>query len=162
MAGERKNWYVIYTKPRSEKKVTKSLEASKLEVYCPLVKEVHQWSDRKRKVEVPLFTSYVFLKIQEKEMHQIYNFPGFIRYLYWLGKPAIVREKEIETIKNWLGNDTFHDLTIDNLKPGDRVKINSGVFKDREAIINRVDTKRLQLVLPELGCTVSVKIREIA
>lgn len=156
------NWYVIYTKPKAEKKVAKSLEAAQMEVYCPVVTEVHQWSDRKKKVEVPLFTSYVFIRIPEKDRPRVFHYPGVVRYLYWLGKPAIVRDSEIETIKDWLNDDNFHDLNIESLMPGDRVKINAGAFKDREGVIQHVGSKRLRLVLPELGCTVSVKIREIA
>ena len=161
MNEKNKKWYVVYTKPRAEKKVTKNLKAANIEVYCPLVEEVHQWSDRKRKVEVPLFKSYVFLKIRERDMHQVFNFPGVVRYLYWLGKPAIVRETEIEIIKDWLSNDNYHDPNIENLKPGGQVKINSGAFREREGIIQRINSNRVRLMLPELGCSVSVKIREV-
>ncbi|MCF4102162.1 UpxY family transcription antiterminator [Gillisia sp. M10.2A] len=155
------SWYVLYTKPRAEKRVAKNLESAKIEIYCPIVTEVRQWSDRKKKVEVPLFTSYVFVKLKDKERQKVFEFPDVIRYLYWLGKPAVVRDHEIETIKNWLDTDNYDDFVIKNLSPGDRVKITSGALKDQDGIIRHIGTKRLSLVLTEAGCTVSVKLKEV-
>ena len=57
-------WYVLYTKPRQEKKVTDSLNAIGVEAYCPLVTVIKQWSDRKKKVQIPLINSYVFVNIE--------------------------------------------------------------------------------------------------
>ena len=157
-----KKWYVLYTKPNFEKKVAKSLENLELEVYCPLRKEIRQWSDRKKNVEVPLFSSYVFVRTTPKNRSLVFNTAGVIRFLYWLGKPAVVRDEEIDTIKQWLENDSYHDVNIENYQPGRKVQITSGPFKEKEGVIHHINKKRLQLLLPELGCSVSVKIREVA
>ena len=58
-------WYVLYTNPKAEKKVAEQLNKIGIETYCPLVTKIQQWSDRKKKIEVPLFSSYVFVNIEE-------------------------------------------------------------------------------------------------
>src|SRR5690606_27244913 len=94
-------WYVIYTKPRAEAKVAESLKKLGITVYCPMITEVHRWSDRKKKVSLPLFKSYVFVQLLPKDRNQVFAVPGVVNYLFWLGKPAQVREQEIQTIKKW-------------------------------------------------------------
>ncbi|RKS45183.1 transcription antitermination factor NusG [Gillisia mitskevichiae] len=155
-------WYVLYTKPRSEKKVSKSLEAANIENYCPTIIEVKQWSDRIKKIEVPLFKSYIFVRVSEKERERVFQYPGTVRYLYWLGKPAIVKDKEIDTIKNWLDDDCYEEFKINNLYSGQRVQITSGAFKDQKGIVKHVGSNRLSLILDTLGCIVSVRIKELA
>lgn len=154
-------WYVIYTKPKAEKKVAEGLEKLSVEVYCPLITQVRQWSDRKKKVTVPLFTSYVFVKLREKERQKVFQIPGVLKYLYWLGRPAVVREAEIETIRKWLNEEEVENVQVENLSPGDKVLIKSGVLKDQEAIIREAGPKRVRLILVKLGCTVSVRTRDI-
>ncbi|MBP1652940.1 MAG: NusG antitermination factor, partial [Bacteroidetes bacterium] len=58
-------WYAVYTKPRWEKKVAESLIRKQVETYCPINRVTHQWSDRKKVVEEPLFKSYVFVRIPD-------------------------------------------------------------------------------------------------
>lgn len=154
-------WYVLYTRSKAEKKVADTLEKMKLEVYCPMTTEIHQWSDRKKKVTVPLFRSYVFVRLNEKERHLVFDVPGVVKYLYWLGKPAIVRDTEIETIQNWLTGEDLEDLLITDLTPGDRVILQGGAFRNKEAIIKDASPKRVRLILLELGCTVSAKTRDV-
>lgn len=154
-------WYVLYTKPKTERKVADRLQKAKIEVYCPVYTEVRQWSDRKKKVTLPLFTSYVFVKLKEKDRYKVFDIPGVIKYLYWLGKPAVVKDAEIEVIQDWLGEKEVDDVQVERLSPGDRVTIKSGVFSNREAIIDRVGVKRVRLILVSLGCTISASTRSI-
>ncbi|HET8753747.1 MAG TPA: UpxY family transcription antiterminator, partial [Salinimicrobium sp.] len=112
-------WYVLYTKPRHEKKVAVALEKMDVEVFCPMITEVRQWSDRKKKLQVPLFKSYVFVNIEEKERHEILTVSGVVRYLFWLGKPAIVRDVEIQTLRSWLNDNRIENVEVHNLNPGD-------------------------------------------
>lgn len=154
-------WYVLYTKPKAEIKVADALEKMNVEVYCPTVSEIRQWTDRKKKVTIPLFRSYVFVRLREKDRHKVFEVSGVVRYLYWLGKPALVRDAEIETIQKWLNGDELEEVKVCHLAPGDRVNIKSGVFKDEEAIVKEVGTKRIKLILLSLGCTVYAKTRQI-
>ena len=121
-----KNWYVIYTKPRSEKKVAERLRERGFETYCPLVKTIRTWSDRRKKVDVPMFTSYVFVKIVEHERSEILADPGVLNFIFWLGKPAIVREDEIEAIRNIA--DYSEDVEVSQMKvaKGQVMKISEG------------------------------------
>ncbi|MCM4161469.1 UpxY family transcription antiterminator [Antarcticibacterium flavum] len=155
------NWYVIYTKPRWEKRVATQLEEMEIETYCPVVTEVRQWSDRKKKVVTPLFKSYVFVRRNEKTREEVFEVPGVIQYLFWLGKPAIVKEKEIETIKSWLNNDEIEIVSTDHLSPGDQVTIAEGDFKGQEAIIQKIGKKRMRLVLRSMGYVVNVRSSDV-
>lgn len=155
------SWYVLYTKPRSEQKVNKALTDMGVETYCPLVTEVRQWSDRKKKIKTPLFKSYVFVNIEEKERGCVFDVPGVVSYLFWLGRPAIVREQEIEAIRLWMEEDAVDEILVGDLSPGDKLTISGGAFKDQKAIIKEVGKKRMRLILPNLGCTVSARIREV-
>src|SRR3954452_20511264 len=95
-------WFAVVTRPRWEKKIAKRLEEKGIEYYCPLNKVVKQWSDRKKVVLEPLFKSYVFIKVAEEKKWDIKKIPGILNYVYWLGKPAQIREEEIITIKKFL------------------------------------------------------------
>lgn len=153
-------WYVIYTKPRWEKRVAKELEELGIESYCPMTTEVRQWSDRKKKITSPLFTSYVFVKVATKQKNEVFKVPGVVRFLFWLGKPAVVRDVEIQTIRDWLDNEHVEEVETSHLSPGDRIVIANGNFKGQDAIISEIGKKRLRLILKSMGFVVNVKIND--
>src|ERR1700712_1703924 len=98
MAKNNLTWYAVYTKPRWEKKVAGILEENGIEYYCPLNKVVKQWSDRKKVVMEPIFKSYVFVRVPEKEKWDLRKIVGIINFVYWLGKPARIKDDDIHTI----------------------------------------------------------------
>lgn len=153
------NWYVIYTKPKWEKKVAEKLEQSGIECYCPLITQIKQWSDRKKKVEVPLFNSYVFVKLEEAERNSVFQISGVVRYLFWLGKPAIVKEEEIEIIKSSLKSPNIADVTVTAIQVGDKIKLESGAFSNQEAIVQEVSKTHYILILESLGCILKIKYK---
>jgi transcriptional antiterminator RfaH len=153
------NWYVVYTKPKWEKKVAEQLTKFGIECYCPTIIKMRQWSDRKKKVEVPLFNSYVFVRIDEVERNLVFQSPGAVRYLFWLGKPAIVKDDEIMTIKNWLEKPEILDLTVSPYQKGDKITLESGPFITQEAIVKDVKSNHLVLVLESLGCVLKMNYR---
>lgn len=148
-------WYVIYTKPRNEKKVAERLQQIGITVYCPMVTMVKQWSDRKKKVQVPLFNSYVFVQLPEKEREAVFGVSGVVRYLFWLGRPAIVREEEILALQEGL-KETIASYEVREIKVGDVVPIPSGPFQGKEAIIKHINKNSLQLILKELGVLITL------
>jgi transcriptional antiterminator RfaH len=156
---KKKNWYVVYTKPKWEKKVAEQLKEKNIECYCPLITQVRQWSDRKKKVEVPLFNSYVFVCLEESERDLAFLSTGVVRYLFWLGKPAIVREEEIQTIKKWLDGSPTNEITIEQYQVGDKIKVASGPFSSQEAIVQEVGKSHYLLVLESLGCVLRMSIK---
>jgi transcriptional antiterminator RfaH len=151
------NWYVVYTKPKWEKKVAERLNEIGVIAYCPLITKLSQWSDRKKKVEVPLFNSYIFVQVNEKERNTIFEIPGAIRYLFWLGKPAIVKEGEIKTIQDWLSVSDAYEISVDTWQKGDNVVLESGPFVAQSAIVQEVKQHHYILVLESLGCILKVE-----
>lgn len=155
------NWFVIYTKPKWEKKVAEQLKDKGIECFCPLITKIKQWSDRKKKVEVPLFNSYVFVQLEESNRNKVFLSTGVVRYLFWLGKPAIVRDEEIQTIKKWLDGSQVNEITIEQYQVGDRVKVASGPFSSQEAIIQEVNKTHFVLVLESLGCVLKMSLKGV-
>ena len=155
-------WYVVYTKPRWEKKVALLLTKRGIENYCPLNKVLRQWSDRKKTIEEPLFSGYVFLKTTAAEKWRIKKVDGILNYVHWLGKPAIVPEHEIETIKRFLNEHQTVQVRTTHFKPNDRVKILSGVFIDTQAKVIAQKGKHVMLEIPSLQLKLTAQVPHTA
>jgi len=155
------NWYVVYTKPKWEKKVAERLNEIGVVTYCPLITKVSQWSDRKKMVSVPLFNSYIFVQTEEKDRNKIFEATGAVRYLFWLGKPAMVRDSEIETIQNWLSAPDDFEVSLDTWQKGDKIILESGPFVTQSAIIQEVKSNHYILILESLGCVLKVEKKEV-
>jgi len=155
-------WHVVYTKPRWEKKVAVLLSKKGIENFCPLNKVLRQWSDRKKIVEEPLFSGYVFLKTTEAEKWRIKEVDGILNYVHWLGKPAIVPETEIETIKRFLNEHQTVQISTTHFKPNDRVKIVSGAFIDTQAKVIVQKGKHVILEIPTLQLTLTAQLPHTA
>ena len=153
------NWYVVYTKPKWEKKVAEQLKSNGIECYCPLITQVRQWSDRKKKVEVPLFNSYVFVQLPDSERNAVFQSVGVVRYLFWLGKPAVVRDEEISVIKKWLTTSDAYDISVTSVQVGDTIQLDSGPFSTQKAIVQEVTNTHYVLVLESLGCVLKMKLK---
>lgn len=153
------HWHVLYTKPRNEKKVAERLHVAGFEVYCPLKKTKQLWSDRWKWVEEPLFHSYVFIRIAEHDREQVFHYPGIVRYLFWLGKPAIIRDIEIKAMKGWLNDFSTSNFEIQTLATNVKVKLLSGPMEGAEALIDYVEGKTAKLFLPSLNCTLKIDLR---
>ena len=152
-------WYVIYTKPRNEKKVAERLQQIGITVYCPMITMMKQWSDRKKKVQLPLLNSYVFVCLEDKEREKVFQVSGVVRYLFWLGKPAIVREEEILALQEGL-KETMTSFEVKGIKVGDLLPIRSGPFQGKEGVIEQINKNSLQLVLTELGVLITLNKEE--
>lgn len=155
------NWYVVYTKPKWEKKVAARLNEIGIKAYCPLLTKVSQWSDRKKKVQIPLFNSYIFVQLDEKERNIVFEIPGAIRYLFWLGKPAIVKDSEIKAIENWLSTPDIFKIVVDKWQKGDQIIFEKGPFVMQSAIVKEIKPHYYVLILESLGCILKVDKKEI-
>ncbi|KUJ63715.1 antitermination protein NusG [Flavobacteriaceae bacterium CRH] len=153
------SWFVVYTKPKWEKKVAEKLNQIGIECYCPLITQIKQWSDRKKKVEVPLFNSYVFVQLLDKDRNSVFQIAGVVRYLYWLGKPAIVRDEEINVIKTGLASPNLSEVSVTSIQVGDRIKLESGAFTNQDAIVKEISNTHYILVLESLGCVLKIKYK---
>lgn len=149
-------WFVIHTKSRCEKIVANRLLNLGLDVYCPIIKVQRKWSDRLKVVEEPLFKSYCFINLQEEERHKVFGVPGVVRYLFWNKKPAIVKQKEIDIIKNLLNDFDHKAIQIATVSVSDRIKIDSGVFIDQEAKVLSTQGKNIMVKIESLGIYISI------
>lgn len=148
-------WFALYTKPRTEKKVVARLEQLGVEVYCPMVQQVKQWSDRKKKVELPLIASYVFVNLVDADRQIVFQVDGVVRYLFWLGKPAIVANRDIAVLQNSL-QDVFASVEVATIQAGATMTIPAGPFIGKEGTVTAANSKQVQLVLHELGCVITL------
>lgn len=150
-----KEWLVLYTKPRNEKKVTERLTQKGFEMYCPLVKTLRQWSDRKKKVEVPMFSSYIFIHIDEKSRQLALQDPGVMNYVYWLGKPAIVRKSDIEAFRHIVDNGEEVVVEGGRMEKGQFLEIQEGPFKGMTGMVDKMNAQTFTLYIEQLDCKVS-------
>ena len=153
-----KKWYAVYTRVRWEKKVSELFTKRNIENYCPLNKVQRQWADRKKIILEPLFTSYVFVRATEAEHLQLKKTDGVINLVYWLGKPAIIRDTEISMIQSFLSEHVNISLEKTNVNVNDLVRIVSGPLMNHEGHVVAVKSKSVKIVLPSLGFIMSAEV----
>lgn len=146
-----RKWLAVYTRPRWEKKVNQLLLEKGLESYCPLNKVRRKWSDRYKVVEEPLFKSYVFVKVSEQDRTNVRMTTGAINFVYWDGKPAIVKEKEIMAIRRFLDEYENVEARPVNLKINQRVRVTNGTLMDYEGKIVGIQNKTVKVAIDSLG-----------
>ena len=155
-----KKWYAVYTKPRWEKKVHRLLQEQQVESYCPLNKVHRRWSDRMKVVEEPLFKSYVFVRISEEEKTPVRMTNGVINFVYWLGKPAIIKEGEIETIRRFLNEYENIEVKQVEMRPGGKVVVESGILMGKKGVIKRVLHNRVEVIIESIGFILTAYIEK--
>jgi transcription antitermination factor NusG len=151
--GSSKKWFVLCTKPRNELKVTERLTRIGVEVYTPTKIEVRQWSDRKKKVSIPLLPSMVLVKLLAKEVDGVVNVPGAVRFLFEHGKRASVSNEEVLAMKSYL--QMLVEKESKTLAVGDLVKV---PLLEQEAILLSVKGKKCLAQLKKLGAIVSFQL----
>ena len=138
------NWYVLHTKPRHEKKVEKDLLTIGINAYCPTRSEYRAWSDRMKKIEKPLLPSMVLVRIDERELNNVFYSKNVLRYMFWLGKRAIVRDFEIEILKQNLSKNNIKDPKV-----GSTIGITS--FGNKLGTIDKLSKNKIWVSLQDLG-----------
>jgi transcription antitermination factor NusG len=145
------HWYAVYTKPRWEKKVAEMLTKHSIENYCPLNRVLRQWHDRKKIVLEPLFTSYVFVRVEESRLNELRKVSGVLNLVYWLQKPAVIREDEINVIKKFMNQYTNVQLEKTVVNVNDVVKVIKGPLMEQEGNVIAVLNRTVRISLPSLG-----------
>ncbi len=140
------NWYAVYTKPRSEKKLSTRLQEKGIEAYLPLRKTLRQWSDRKKLVEVPLITSYVFVNVGQSHYHEVLNTEGAVKYIWFSGKPAVIPASQIDLLKKITGSGVEVDCVSADLAVGTSVKVISGPLTGITGELTAIAGKHKMLV----------------
>lgn len=166
MVAQEQFWHVIYTKSKWEKKVDELLMQKGFESWCPVQKKERQWSDRKKIIEEPLFRSYVFVKASFAQRNEILAVNGVVNFLYFEKKPAIIRDKEIETIKKYLGESyqSIQVVDMSNLPPQTKVSITNGLFMGQKGEVIKAGKKNVFVRLESINMMMIVefKVEEIA
>ena len=121
-------WYAIYTNPRAEKQVRGRLKEVGVEVFLPLQKTYRIWSDRKKLVEVPLLSSYVFVKVIPLEFPKVYQAPGVVRFVTFEGQPASIPQNQIDNLRLLINSDEEIEVTSEKFEKGDNVEVIRGAL----------------------------------
>ena len=151
-----KKWFVVYTRPQQELKVSEQLSRMGITNYCPTITLIKQYSDRKKKVIKPLLSSYVLVELEEKERNKVFACCGIVRYLFFLGKPAVVRASEINLMQDNL-NGVYHDVKVTSLSMGQSHTIKEGPFSGFTGKVVQSDNTKVKLEIASLGMSITLK-----
>lgn len=157
---ENKKWHVVYAKSRSEKKVLSELEFKGIEAYLPLQRKLRQWSDRKKWVEVPLISGYIFVYITRKDYDNVLQTNGVVSYVRFEGKAAIIPNQQIEYIKKMLFQSEIDiEVSSQQYNPGDKVEVIVGpLIGLTGTLVSFKGKKRVAVMLEQLNLSLIVDL----
>ena len=151
----KKKWFVVCTKPKHEFKVANQLSSIGVINYCPIITVLKQYSDRKKKIKRPILSAYIMVYIEEDNRNIIFSCKGVLRYLFYLGKPAVVNSSEIELMKNYL-NGVYENVHFSNFVRGSNYKISDGPFSGLSGKVIESSNSKVKLQLKNLGIIVTL------
>jgi transcriptional antiterminator RfaH len=152
-------WYALYVKSRNEKKVYERLIEQEIESYLPLLKTLRQWSDRKKMVEAPLFSSYVFVKTSPVHYSKILAVDGVVHFVKFEGKPAPIPDNQIDYLKLLLYSGEKFEISPDEFETGEDVEVIAGPLKGfRGTFVNYKGKKYAQLRIDAINRSLIIKI----
>ena len=155
--NETKNWYIIYTRPGQEKKVTESLSRKKIECYCPHNSATHQPSYKKRTTPEVLFCCYCFVRISETQIPELRKINGVVNLVFWLNKPVIVPDQEINIIREFLNE--YKNVTLEKTGVDDKVKFPNLLLAENEDSRIYISNTTAKAILPSLGYVMTAETR---
>lgn len=156
---DNKRWFAVYVKSRSEKKVFKLLDEMGIESFLPLITRVKQWSDRKKKVEEPLFRSYLFVNISLSDYYTVLNVNGVVKFITFEKKPVPVPDNQIIAIKEYINDSELHSINYEDFKEGELVRIKSGQMKDLVGRFIKINGKhRIIIDIEVVGQSIPINI----
>jgi transcription antitermination factor NusG len=125
--ANQKVWHVIYTRSRAGKKVYADLTARGIECFLPLQKQLRQWKDRKKWVEMPLMPGYCFVHITRSDYDRVLNTKNVVAYVVFEGKAAVIPDKQIDSLKQMLRQTDFKvEVSHETFRQGKKVGIING------------------------------------
>ncbi|XDD46443.1 UpxY family transcription antiterminator [Leptospira sp. WS39.C2] len=144
--SEESAWYIVYTKPRSEKKLSEHLNKYKIENYLPIRKERKKWTDRFKWIDVPVLPSYIFVRIEFwRDKNKVLQLPGSVQFVFHKGQPAIVEQNDLDVLEKGL-RDYAKSLKMNPellLQKGKMIRVIDGSFKGKTMEILKVKNKTL-------------------
>ena len=152
-------WYAVYTRPRAEKQVYQRLVESEIETFLPLQKTYRQWSDRKKLVEKPLLSSYIFVKIKPRLFPVIFKTFGVVKFITFEGQPVPIPQNQIDNLRLLINSDAEIEVTSEKFEPGDNVEVVSGSLSGLTGeLIGKGSRKRVVVRLDNLEVNIVVAI----
>lgn len=156
-----KQWFAIYTRARTEKRVHERFTDLGYESYLPLVKTLRQWSDRKKMVEVPLLNSYVFVKIRPDQLREVIQVDGAARYISFEGKPAAIPDNQINNLRLLVNSEEQIEVTGERLSQGDPVEVTHGTLKGLNGELVKIGSRNRVIVrINKLDLNLIIKIQK--
>ncbi|MEN0053633.1 MAG: UpxY family transcription antiterminator [Mucilaginibacter sp.] len=156
-------WMVVYTRSRWEKKVDKLLQTQKINSFCPTIKTKHRWVDRTKVVDLPLFTSYLFVNADPKEQLMVRQTMGVVNFVNHCGKPATITDSEIERIKNLINShENIEAVSMPRIKVGDQLKVENGLLLDWQGEVLKINGKSVVMLMKELNCALVIDTEQTA
>ena len=131
-----KRWYAAHTRANHEKRVAEQLGQRAVEHFLPLYQSVRKWTDRRKRLEVPLFPGYVFVRLPLQERMRVLEIPSVARLVGFDNRPAPLPDHEMEAMRNGLTGQ-LRAVPHPYLKVGRRVRIIRGPLESREGILLR-------------------------
>ena len=155
-------WYALYTKARAEKKVLEQLTQMGIKAYLPLKRVLRQWSDRKKWVEIPVISSYIFINIPESDYRKVFDARGVVAYVSYKGKAVTIPDHELEAMRRTVDNDIEFDVQQRNIKEGEEITITSGPLKGVKGIVKEVQgDKKLYISISNIGYTLVINMEDV-
>jgi len=154
-----KKWFVVTTKPRAEKQISKRLTEFRIAHFLPLQKQLRQWHDRKQWVELPLFNGYLFVHVEEQQRSRVFEVGGLLKFVSFNGQVAEVPETEINRIQQLCAAEEPVSIHHGSLQEGDEVEIMAGQLTGlKGTMTEQGDKPKIRIAIPSLGCFASVEI----
>jgi len=144
-------WYALYTRSKWEKKVSELLNAKQIENYCPVQRLERNWSDRKKIIMEPLFKSYVMVRLAPKAHIPVLQTDGVIGFVTFQGKPAVIRDEEIDTVKLFLQDYEHIQVERIEVNVNDEVTIIHGPLMQQTGQVMEINNRMVKVMLPSLG-----------
>ncbi|HEY1202614.1 MAG TPA: transcription termination/antitermination NusG family protein, partial [Niastella sp.] len=119
--------------------------------YCPVQKLERNWSDRKKIILEPLFKSYVLVRLAPKAHIPVLQTDGVIGFVTFQGKPAVIRDEEIEAVKQFLQNYEHIQVERIDVNVNDEVTIMQGPLMQQTGQVMEISNRMVKVMLPSLG-----------
>ena len=154
-----KTWYAIYVRSRSEKKTAEYLSSEGHEVYLPLMKTMRQWSDRRKLVELPLISCYLFVHIAQGEQNDILNSPNVVTFVSNKGKAVAIPDVQIAAMKRAVNCDLPMEVSAEQINEGDLVEVTAGALKGCEGIyLSEKGKHQFVIAITAIGYTLRIDV----
>jgi len=155
------NWYALYTKSRTEKKVYDELQKMGIEAYLPVRKTLSVWTDRKKWIETPIISSYVFVHVQPKDFFNVYEVNGVVSYVTKNKKPATIPEQEIKAMQQAVNSNVTLNVEADTIVKGQKVTITSGPLRGITGEVVEIQgVKKFYMRISHIGYMLVVDLNE--